>query len=193
MDFKLETNRKEWKKNYWTLLTTPEFHVLDREFPTIQIQTFWEKSNIFWMSKFLINFWSIFWGYLPFWQAFDCSVKARTPSAEFFREPRAGLKNTSVVTMKVVMIIEAKIKLAEQSPPSNFDSGLASTFEWHFAYPLTCIMIIFMMILMMNSVMMVMFNMFMIDQYDGNDDVHHPLHLFLSHPIKPFTCHNFLS
>ena len=29
MDFTIETNRKEWKKNYWRLLTTPDLHLLD--------------------------------------------------------------------------------------------------------------------------------------------------------------------
>ena len=75
----------------------------------------------------------MFWGYPLFGKPSTAPLKPGggrgSPSAEFFREPRASLKNTSVVTMKVVMIIEAKIKLAEQSPPSNFDSGLASTFE----------------------------------------------------------------
>ena len=37
-DLTLEPNRKNWKKNYWRVLTTPEFHFLDHN-------ALWVKSG----------------------------------------------------------------------------------------------------------------------------------------------------
>ena len=61
-DFTPETNRKGWKKNYWRILVTPEFHFVDLEFLTI---TKSEMKSEEWKHVFYIvpQFWSMFWEY----------------------------------------------------------------------------------------------------------------------------------
>ena len=43
MDYALETNWKEWKKNYWRELKAPEFHLSNFKFLTIMNSEMEEK------------------------------------------------------------------------------------------------------------------------------------------------------
>ena len=44
-DFTLETNRKNVKEKLLKSIQNPAFYLLDLEFQTIEIQSFWAKSN----------------------------------------------------------------------------------------------------------------------------------------------------